>query len=303
LENPKGEEDAAAAAATTTITTTTTTIPVRKNPGVTTTTTTTTTTIRKAREMEQQRRTDQSLAKYRSRLTLGAIDDVFGRQLLRHGIQVIPNNDEKLRKYSNEIYYLWRLLMTSSYAGSLSNPKAQFDHFVLGVLYYLAEKDIVLCDQVVMHQDVWLKDSLPRRKRLCENYSSKLKKSEVARIIQRKTDLKMSMLTFSTPSRVYNTKFITHGITRVKNLVMHFNQEMASRSISSGPSSESKKGGNSTRKGSSRRGKSIYEHIDGALIEHYLSRNSNRTFIQVGQTSGNIRAAARQYRRRKRLFH
>lgn len=258
---------------------------------------------KRQRQEKDQKKTKKSFSKYHKSLTLGAIDDTFGRQLLQHGIKVIPNNEEKMRKYSNEIYYLWRLLMTSSYAASLYNPKAQFDHFVLGVLYYLSDRDIVLCDKVVMAQDTWLKDSLPRRKRLCENYAGKLKKSEVARIIQKKTDLKMDMLTFSTPSRVYNTKFITNGITRVKNLVLHFNQETASHQIL--PANGSKESTRENQMGKSENGKkrtSIYEHIDGMLIKHYLSRNSMRTFIQLRNTNGNVRNAAREYHPRKRLF-
>ncbi|MHA1680636.1 MAG: hypothetical protein ACTSUE_06480 [Promethearchaeota archaeon] len=311
MEKRKTKKDKASMTTTTSSMTTTTT------PKTTTTVTTTTTTRmfqkpldhstvmidnRKRKREAEQRTVAKSISKYRLRLTLGAIDDTFGRQLLRHGIQVIPTNEEKLRRYFNEIYYLWRLLMTSSYAGSLSNPKAQFDHFVLGVMYYLTEKDIVLCDTVVMARDPWLKESLPKRKRLCENYASKLKKSEVARIIQRHTSLRMDMLTFSTPSRVYNTKFITHGITRVKNLVFHFNQEMVSHQILISQKGLDVTNGARKKGRVNRKGTSIYEHIDGTLIGHYISRNSSRTFIQVGKTSGNVRRAARQYKRRKRLF-
>lgn len=249
-----------------------------------------------SRELKRRRRCaaskdeEDELAKYRKCLTLGSIDDVFGRQLVRHGINVIPNNEEKSRKYSNEIYYLWRLLMTSTYAASLKNPKAQFDHFVLGVLYLLSERDIVLCDVVVMKHDPWLKEALPRRKRLCDNYTSKLKKNEVARLIQKHTSLRMDLLTFSTPSRVYNTRIITRGCTRVKDLIFHFDQEVSSHkvmheaSLASAPSS-------------------FLSNIDGDIIKYYISRNSTVDFIQVGKTSGNIRRAARMYKRRKALFY
>jgi hypothetical protein len=251
------------------------------------------------REFGEGTRTEtetESLAKYRKTLTLGAIDDVFGQQLIRHGIKVIPNNEEKLRKYSNEIYYLWRLLMTSSYAASLKNPKAQFDHFVLGVLYLLAERNIVLCDTVVMEHDPWLKEALPKRKRLCDNYTSKLEKNEVARLIQTQTNLSMDSLTFSTSCRVYNTKIITKGRTRVKDLISRFDQEITSHQVL-------RKQHEQHEESKQHEETSFLSDIDGTIIHYYLSRNSTVNFIQVGKTSGNIRRAARVYKRRKGLFH
>jgi hypothetical protein len=236
----------------------------------------------------------QALMRYRRVLTLGAIDDVFGRLVSRNGIRVIPNNEAKLRKYSNEIYYLWRLLLTSKYAADLKNPKAQFDHFVLGVLYLLAERDVVLCDTVVMKHDPWLKESLPRRERLCENYTSKLKKNEVARLIQTQTNLKMDSLTFSTPSRVYNTRIITRGRTRVKDLVFNFNQEVASHQFQESLRAESQE---------DLTGGDVFPEIGGLLVKTYLARNSTIEFVKLGQTKGNIRRAARVYKRRKGLFH
>ena len=233
------------------------------------------------------------LFEHRRRLTLGAIDDVFGMHLQKHDIDVVPNNGEKMRQYTNEIYYLWRLLLTSKYAAGLKNPKAQFDHFVLGVLYLLAERDLVLCDCVILKKDPWLKKVLPRRKRLCENYVSKLNKNEVAREIQKNTDLVLDMLTFSSHSRVYNTRIITKGCTRVKDLLYHLDQEITMHRV---VKHKQRNGGTSIRKSG------MFSDIDGSVVKHYLTMNSSMIFIQVRKTSGNIRQAARVHNRRPVLF-
>lgn len=224
-------------------------------------------------------------------MMLGKLDMIFAKHLKKYNIKVIPYNDKKMRKYINEIYFLWRLLLVSQYAHSLNNPKAQFDHFVLGVLYTLSEHDIVLMNKVIMKRDPWLKESLPQRKCLCDNHANKLKKTEVSKIIQMETDLDMNMLTFSTSHRTYNTKIVTKGCTRVKNLIFNFNQEMMYQTLLDL--------GGSTMNVHVK----TNSQITGKMIKKYIQMNSTIDFISVNPTKNNIRNAAKVYKRKKGLFY
>lgn len=150
-------------------------------------------------------------------------DDIYADNMQKDHISSVPHNAEKERKYANEIVRLWVILLSCENVRMTSSPKSQFDHFVLGVLYLLTNTDIVIGDRVVMEKDLWLKENLPSQKRLCENYINKLKRKDVARVLQRNTDLDENMLKFSTRSRSYTSKIVTKGCTRVKEWVKDYN--------------------------------------------------------------------------------
>jgi hypothetical protein len=200
-------------------------------------------------------------------MTLGDMDDLYAEKLRVDAIEVIPHNPEKKRRYTNEIARLWRVLLAGPTVKEEHTPKSQFDHFVLGVLYYLATEDIVIGGKVVMRRDEWLSEVLPSQKRLCDNHTGKLLRKDVAEVIQKNTDLNEHSLKFSTPSRVYASKVVTKGCRRVKMWTSDFQ----------------------------------CEDVD-ALIE-YVHRNSVVEFIKVNNTMGNTsRGRGMYHRRRTGLF-
>jgi len=201
-------------------------------------------------------------------LTLGEMDDIYAEKLQVDAIDTVPHNQAKIRLYRNEITRLWRVLLASKTVRMENAPKSQFDHFILGVLYHLAENDITINGKVVMKKDEWLKSSLPSQKRLCDNHTGKLKRRDVAEVIQKNTDLDEQMLKFSTPSRVYASRIVTRGIRRVKEWTSDFQG-----------------------------------HNDIDTIVEYIHRNSVVDFIKVSKTMGNThRGRGRFQRKRTSLF-
>lgn len=151
------------------------------------------------------------------------IDDIYAENIQKHYIPIIPNNEEKQRKYSNEIVRLWVILLSCENVKLSPSPKSQFDHFVLGVLYILSYTDICIDGKVIIEKDEWLQEALPPQKRLCENYINKLKRKDVAEILKKYTDLEVDMLKFSTKRRSYTSKIVTKGKTKVKNWTNDYN--------------------------------------------------------------------------------
>jgi hypothetical protein len=201
-------------------------------------------------------------------LTLGEMDDMYAEKLQVDAIDTVPHNQEKLRLYKNEITRLWRVLLASKSVHMENTPKSQFDHFILGVLYHLADNDITIKGKVVMKKDEWLKSSLPSQKRLCDNHTGKLTRRDVAEVIQKNTDLDEQMLKFSTPSRVYASRIVTRGRRRVKEWTSEFQG-----------------------------------HGDIDTIVEYIQRNSVVDFIKVSKTMGNThRGRGRFQRKRTSLF-
>jgi len=193
------------------------------------------------------------------------LDDIFAENMQTDYISVVPHNVEKQQKYSNEIVRLWVILLACENVHSMPSPKSQFDHFVLGVLYLLSASNIRIGGHIVMERDEWLKDVLPSQRRLCENYSNKLKRKDVAVVLRKETNLDERMLTFSTKSRSYTSKVVTKGCTRVKNWVNEYN-------------------------GST--------DMDALCV--YLRKNSVVEYIHVSKTMGNIdRGRRRVYNRNK----
>lgn len=277
----------------TTTTTTTTVVHNVLGQGSTTTTTTSTTQILPSAVGKKRRRETELLNRHRKKMMLGKLDDCYANKIREGDIEVIQRDQQKIRKYSHKIYCLWRLLLTTTGSISMRNPKAQFDHFVLGVLYILSETDIVLCGEVIIRKDEWLKRALPRVKTLCENFTNKLYKPKVVAALERKTLRRVESMNFSTPNRVYSTRIITRGKTRVNTLLKMFDQEIAEAD-----SLREEEGNRVTVCDK----EEMAPIIEADMIRYYLTKDSHIEFIPLAKTSGNIRRAAVVRRRRKGLF-
>jgi hypothetical protein len=200
--------------------------------------------------------------------TLGEMDDLYAHNVRKDSIDVVPRDPDKIRKYASEISLLWRLLLTSDMIQrEEDSPCSQFDHFVLGVFYTLAENDIRIGGQVVMERDEWLLRSLPEPRRLCDHHVNKLKRKEVATMIRTLTNLDVNTLKFSTKSRMYTSKVVSKGTTRVKKWLRMYDGKTS---------------------------------ID--LVQAFIRQNSVVDYTQLGNTQGNIRRAARPWTKRPTLF-
>jgi hypothetical protein len=199
---------------------------------------------------------------------LADMDNIYGNIMKEDIIETVKRNPEKIMKYTNEISLLWRLFLSSKTIRDEEDaPCSHFEQFTIGVLYTLAENDICIENEVIMERDEWLSYSLPNIKRLCDHYMNRLKRKEVAKTIQLYGNINAEDLTFSTKNRMYTSKVVSKGMTKVKKWLRLYDGES-----------------------------------DGNLIRSFIKQNSSVEYIKLGNTQGNIHQAKRKYRKRPLLF-
>jgi hypothetical protein len=160
--------------------------------------------------------------------TLAEIDDLYGKYISENFISIIQHDKERMEKYCEMIYRVWKLLLCCENVLHDGKASSQFDKFALGFLYVLSEGDVSITNHrteetiVLLKKDEWLKYALPSKTVLCDTHNNKFRKREVVEILSANSSFSWKSLQFSTRSKIYSSRSVSGCCERVRKMLSNY---------------------------------------------------------------------------------